>query len=665
MPLQVAPKIMFRILTCLSTQHDWHLVVIAIAVGFVASVIAVRLFDRALVTTGRVCAASIIAAGTATGLGIWATHFIAMLAYEPGIPIAYNIGLTILSLVAAAVFTSLGFGIAAYRPAHLGALIGGGIVGAGIASMHYLGMSALELPGRVTWSLDLVFASVILGMLFCAAALAVAVRHRGSRSTLFVALLLTSAIVSHHFTAMGAVEIVPDPTRVITQLSLSPIMLAVAVAGAAIAVLGLNLVGTLADRPLRKNLDLLTTTLNNMTQGVVMFDSEERLVVCNDRYIEMYGLSPEIAKPGCTLSDLINSRIAIGNFDHDPAQYRAEILAAIAKGKTQNWIAENNDGRFISVINRPIAGGFWIGTHEDITERRRAERQSVTLAEQEARRAFIDAAIQSFRESVETVLRTVSDSVAASRTTATTLLSSAAETSQSASDAIKTSNEASANILAAASAAEELLNSIAEISRQLGKTTELAGIAVAEAGKTNDEIAGLSRAAHEIGEVVDLIRNIAGQTNLLALNATIEAARAGESGKGFAVVASEVKSLAVQTAKATEKIAGQIAAVQRSTAGAVTAIRRNTEHLQEINRYTMAVSSALDQQNAATGEISQNVAGAAQGAKAVVAVLEDVSGAITKTRNSAQTVLGASEAVEAAADNLREKVETFLGRVAV
>jgi methyl-accepting chemotaxis protein len=657
---------MFRILTCLSTQHDWHLVVIAIAVGFVASVIAVRLFDRALVTTGRVRAASIIAAGTATGLGIWATHFIAMLAYEPGIPIAYNIGLTILSLVTAAIFTSLGFGIAAYRPAHLGALIGGGIVGAGIASMHYLGMSALELPGRVRWSLDLVFASVILGMLFGAAALAVAVRHRGSRSTLIVALLLTSAIVSHHFTAMGAVEIVPDPTRVITQLSLSPIMLAVAVAGAAIAVLGLNFVGTLADRPLRKNLDLLTTTLNNMTQGVVMFDSEERLVVCNDRYIEMYGLSTEIVKPGCTLSDIINSRFAVGSFNRDPAQYRADILAAIAKGEIQNWISENNDGRFISVINRPIAGGsFWIGTHEDITERRRAERQSVTLAEQEARRASIDVAIQSFRESVETVLRTVSDSVAASRSIATTLLSSAGETSQSASCAIETSNEASANIFAAASAAEELLNSIAEISRQLGKTTELAGIAVAEAGKTNDEIVDLSQSANEIGEVVSLIRHIAGQTNLLALNAAIEAARAGESGKGFAVVASEVKSLAVQTAKATEKIAGQISAVQRSTAGAVAAIRRNTEHLQEINRYTMAVSAALDQQNAATGEISQNVTEAAQGAKAVVAVLEDVAGAITKTRNSAQTVLVASEAVEAAADNLREKVETFLGRVAV
>ena len=168
---------MFRILTCLTTQHDWHLVVIAIAVGFVASVIAVRLFDRALVTTGRVRAASIVAAGTTTGLGIWATHFIAMLAYDPNIPVAYDIGLTTVSLVAAAVFTSLGLGVAAYRPDNQGALLGGGIVGLGIASMHYLGMSALMLPGRVTWSWDLVSASVILGMMFGAAAIAVAARR--------------------------------------------------------------------------------------------------------------------------------------------------------------------------------------------------------------------------------------------------------------------------------------------------------------------------------------------------------------------------------------------------------------------------------------------------------------------------------------------------------
>ena len=155
------------------------------------------------------------------------------------------------------------------------------------------------------------------------------------------------------------------------------------------------------------------------------------------------------------------------------------------------------------------------------------------------------------------------------------------------------SNEASANVGAAAAAAEQLLASIEEISRQLGQTTDLVRTAVADAKETDDKVTGLAAAAQEIGDVVMLIRNIAGQTNLLALNATIEAARAGEAGKGFAVVATEVKSLAVQTAKATEQIAAQIAAVQNSTGSAAEAIRRNAERMREINRCTSSVASSV------------------------------------------------------------------------
>ena len=188
---------------------------------------------------------------------------------------------------------------------------------------------------------------------------------------------------------------------------------------------------------------------------------------------------------------------------------------------------------------------------------------------------------------------------------------------------------------------------------------------MAEAHSTNDEIVGLARAAQEIGDVVKLIQQVAGQTNLLALNATIEAARAGEAGRGFAVVASEVKALAVQTAKATEQIAAQIAAVQTSTTSTVEAIRRNTDRMQEINRYTSAVAASLAQQNAATSEITHNVAGAAEGTKAVVAVLEQVAGAVSRTLGSADTMLASSEAVEVAAGSLREKVEDFLRKVAV
>jgi len=169
--------------------------------------------------------------------------------------------------------------------------------------------------------------------------------------------------------------------------------------------------------------------------------------------------------------------------------------------------------------------------------------------------------------------------------------------------------------------------SIGEISEQLTRATEVVRVSVNEAESTNQQIAGLADAAQKIGDVVKLIRDIAGQTNLLALNATIEAARAGEAGRGFAVVASEVKSLAVQTAKATEEIASQILAVQGSTTVAVGAIRNIAGRMNEISSYTSAVAASVEQQNAATSEISDNVAAAAAGAGTVAAVLGDVAGA--------------------------------------
>src|SRR5215471_14419760 len=193
---------MFRVLTCLTTEHDWRLVVVAGVVCFLASLTAVSLFHRARASAGRPRAIWIAAAGAATGCGIWATHFIAMLAYDPGVSIAYNIGLTALSLMAAATITAVGLAVAVYNPERWAAPAGG-------------------------------------------------------------------AIVAHHFTAMGAVEIVPDPTRIMSAFSLSPGALAMAVANAALAVLGMSLISAFADSRLDTKSRLLAATLDSMTQGVV------------------------------------------------------------------------------------------------------------------------------------------------------------------------------------------------------------------------------------------------------------------------------------------------------------------------------------------------------------------------------------------------------------
>jgi methyl-accepting chemotaxis protein len=417
-------------------------------------------------------------------------------------------------------------------------------------------------------------------------------------------------------------------------------------------------------RRLQVNNKRMRVAINNMSQGLCMFDGNERLVICNQRYLELYNLSSDVVKTGCTLAELLQHRIANGSFLRDPEEYRRDLIASMAKGQTTHTELKSATGGVVMMINRPMADGGWVATHEDISERRDAERERASLQEQQQRRTTIEQAISAFRQRVEDLLSTVATGAMAMRSTAATLLTSSAETAQRADGAVSTSNESSSNVDTAAVAADELSSSIEEISRQLAKTTTIVRSAVEEAQGTNAQIAALSQAAQKIGDVVKLIRTIAGQTNLLALNATIEAARAGEAGKGFAVVASEVKSLAVQTAKATEDISKLIGAVQSSTGSAVEAIGRIAGRMQEIDNYATAVSAAVHQQSAATSEISQNVASAADGAKLVVSVLGDVTGAAAETRQSAKSVLTASQAVEAAAAELRREVEGFLARVA-
>ena len=418
-------------------------------------------------------------------------------------------------------------------------------------------------------------------------------------------------------------------------------------------------------RRLRAHSRRMRVALNNMSQGLCMFDSHERLVVCNRRYTEMYGLPPEAARSGTTLRQLLEYRKAKGSFSRDVEVYRRNLLASMVQGDTTSKEAQSDDGRTILVNNQPMPGGGWVATHEDITERRGAERERASMQEQAAQRASIEQAIASFRRRVEDLLRTVTEGAITMRATATTLFGNSDQTSKSAESAVRASNEASVNVQIAAAATDELTGSIGEIGRQLSMTTDIVRAAVAEAQGTNRQIATLAQAAQKIGDVIKLIRAIAGQTNLLALNATIEAARAGEAGKGFAVVASEVKSLAVQTAKATEDISNLIMAVQAATTGAVGAIGRISGRMADIDTYTANVSAAVEQQDAATSEISQNVTGAAGGAKMVVFVLNDVAGAATQTRQSAESVLATSQAVEAAAADLRHEVEGFLQRVAV
>ncbi len=388
---------MFRVLTCLTGEHDWRLVVIAGLVCFLASVVAVSLFHRACATRGRARATWLACAGAATGCGIWATHFIAMLAYDPGVVTGYDVALTGLSLVAAVVVTFVGLSVAVRLPARWGAPVGGGIVGGGVACMHYIGMWALELPGRVTWSLDLVLVSIVVGIVFGTAALAVAVRRDNLSGIFLAALLLTLAIVSHHFTAMGAVEIVPDPTRVIATSSLSPSALALAIAATAVAVLGMSLMGAIADRSialvneeldqLNRNLEqlveertaelravraLLEATLENINQGVMMVDADRRVPVYNRRAIELLELPSELMVSRPSFDDVLEFLSRRGEFLGIEEQSRAEHIV----DAHQSFQRRRPNGVVLQILSVPLSGGGAVRTFTDVTELLKKERLS-------------------------------------------------------------------------------------------------------------------------------------------------------------------------------------------------------------------------------------------------------------------------------------------------
>jgi methyl-accepting chemotaxis protein len=275
----------------------------------------------------------------------------------------------------------------------------------------------------------------------------------------------------------------------------------------------------------------------------------------------------------------------------------------------------------------------------------------------------MEARIVEFETAVRAALDNLQRSANSMQTTAQSMSATADQSSALVSAVASAAEETSVNVQTVSSGTEELSSSIAEIGRQVVTSAQIAGKAVEEAGATDATMQGLADNASRISVVVDLIQVIASQTNLLALNATIEAARAGEAGRGFAVVASEVKSLANQTAKATDEIRSQIASMQQVTASAVSAIRNIGQTIGEINDVTTAIAAAVEEQGAATREIARNIQHAAGGTSEVSSNIVGVSTASAEAGAAATEVLSASDALRREADMLRSEIDAFLSNI--
>jgi methyl-accepting chemotaxis protein len=292
-------------------------------------------------------------------------------------------------------------------------------------------------------------------------------------------------------------------------------------------------------------------------------------------------------------------------------------------------------------------------------EQQERERNAGAATRQQA----IEGYIGEFENQVRQTLNQLGDASNAMRTTSDGMSKVSSQTNASVQIAAKASDEASTNVQSVASASEQLSASISDISRQAAHAAGIASRAVNQARETDGTVQGLAVTANKIGEVVGLINDIASQTNLLALNATIEAARAGEAGRGFAVVASEVKSLASQTAKATEDISEQIADIQKVAGEAIEAIKAIGGIISEVNEVATAIAAAVEQQGAATQEITRSTQQAAQGTKNVSDNIVGVSAGADAAGAAAQNVKMASETLGTQTQQLRGQVDDFLGKI--
>jgi len=383
----------------------------------------------------------------------------------------------------------------------------------------------------------------------------------------------------------------------------------------------------------------LTTALRDKAASAILWQIVAGLVVFAGAIVAMWVVAGGVGRPIAAMTVAMKS-LAAGNHSMDvPARGQADEIGQMAEAVQ---VFKDNAIEM---------------------ERLRGEQKAQEERASAERKRAMNELASSFEASVMGVVQAVSSRSTELNGAARSLSSLAAETEQQAAAVAATSGQASENVQTVASATTELSASIQEIGRQVVESATVAKSAVTEANRVNQMVNDLASAAQKIGEVVKLINDIASQTNLLALNATIEAARAGDAGKGFAVVAGEVKNLANQTARATEEIGSQIGSVQQATRDAVAAIQAITSTITRISEISSAISSAVEEQGAATQDIARNVQEAANGVEEVTSTIAKVTRASTETGQSSSQVLDAAQQLSVQSEHLKTDVDKFVARI--